>query len=260
MQAAPRMQAALVSGGSRGIGLASAVKLVQEGFHVGIIGRNKEGLQRALERLRVDSKPGFIARAYACDVANAEAVNATAHAFAKDMMDEGVAPSVLVNAAGVNIDGLLMRMKDADVQRVIGTNTLGTLYLCRALSKTFLRNKTPASIINIGSIVGSCGQAGQSVYSTSKAALLGLTSSLSKEMGPRGVRVNLVEPGFIITDMTKGLKEDGMNRILAQQSIQRLGTPEDVAEMVAFLADEKKASYVTGQTFRVDGGIGVRWA
>ena len=168
------------------------------------------------------------------------------------------APHVLVNAAGVSHDALLLKATDEHIEETIGTNLLGPLRLCRAISKAMLRGRIRGgSIINIGSVVGSSGNSGQSVYSASKSGLGGLTRSLARELGPRDIRVNLVEPGFIDVGLGAAAAASDPERVAGYASrtaLGRLGCAEDVARVVQFLASAD-AGYITGQTLRVDGGL-----
>ena len=236
----------LVTGASRGIGAAIADALGAAGHIVIGTATTEAGAARIGERLTAASVTG---RGIALDVASPESIE---QALADIGAQEG-APLVLVNNAGITVDNLLMRMKDDEWQRVLDTN-LGSVF---RLSKAALRAMTKARwgrIINISSVVGSMGNAGQSNYAASKAGMEGFTRSLAREIGSRGITVNCVAPGFIDTDMTRELPEAQRTRLLEQIPLARLGDASEVAAVVAFLASEG-AGYVTGETVHVNGGM-----
>eukprot|EP00939_MAST-03C_sp_MAST-3C-sp1_P004935 g4935.t1 len=173
-------------------------------------------------------------------------------------------PSVLVNAAGIHNDQLLVRVTDDSMRDIFDTNIKGPLHTCRAFTKMVLKQRRAArkygkesndvSIINIGSVVGSAGNVGQVVYSASKSALVGLSKSLAKELGPKGIRVNLVEPGYVDVGMTSSLGSEFIDDVERRTALRRLGTPEDISNLVTFLAGQE-SSFLTGQTIRIDGGL-----
>lgn len=189
-----------------------------------------------------------------CDVSCSASVDEAV----KQAVRWGGVPHVLVNAAGVSYDALLLKATDEHIEETIGTNLLGPLRLCRAITKAMLRGRVRGgSIINIGSVVGSSGNTGQSVYSASKSGLGGLTRSLARELGPRDIRVNLVEPGFIDVGLGAVAAASDPERVAGYASrtaLGRLGCAQDVAHAVQFLASAE-AGYITGQTLRVDGGL-----
>ncbi|MBQ7871206.1 MAG: 3-oxoacyl-ACP reductase FabG [Oscillospiraceae bacterium] len=234
---------AIVTGASRGIGAAIARKLASLGANVALIyaGNSAAAAQVCAQ---CQETPGVQARAYQCDVADFAAVRET---VAQIRADFGGA-HILVNNAGITRDGLLPMMKEADFDAVLDTNLKGAFNMIRHCSGLFLRSRE-GCIINISSVVGLTGNAGQCNYAASKAGLIGLTKSVAKELAPKGIRCNAIAPGFIATDMTG---DQAGNPLLAQVPLGRMGTVEDVAEAAAYLAT---ANYVTGEVLRVDGGI-----
>ncbi|XP_036377456.1 carbonyl reductase family member 4 [Megalops cyprinoides] len=230
---------AVVFGGSRGIGRAVAQQLAERGHRVAVASRNLDAARAAVATLR-----GGDHVALRCDVSKEQDVQ---EAFVEIQKTCGNI-SYLVNAAGINRDGLLLRSRQEDMVSLLHTNLLGTMLTCRASLRSMLHSQGGA-IINIGSIVGVKGHAGQCVYSATKAGLEGFTRSLAKELASRNVRVNLVAPGFIRTDMTAGLQEE---QLIRGVPLGRFGEPEEVAQAVLFLLE---TPYVTGQVLMVDGGL-----
>ena len=237
-------QVALVTGGSRGIGLAIARELAEAGAKVAVVARGEAGAQQAAAGL-----PGEGHRGFACDVADPEA----ATALVKQVEESLGGLDVLVNNAGVTRDNLLMRIKDDDWSAVLDTNLRGAFNLIRAASRGMMKRRG-GRIINITSVVGITGNKGQANYAASKAGLIGLTKSVAKELGSRGVLVNAVAPGYIETDMTAELPQAARDALMAQIALERMGRPEDIAPVVRFLAGPG-AAYITGQTLVVDGGM-----
>lgn len=234
---------AVVTGGSRGIGEAIVYKLASMGVQVAVIyAGNTEAAQRVCKRCQEEY--GVEARAYPCDVADFLAVKET---VAKIKADFGTV-QILVNNAGITRDGLLAMMKEEDFDAVLNTNLKGAFHMIRHMAGLFIRGRE-GCIINITSVSGIMGNAGQCNYSASKAGMIGLTKSVAKELAPKGIRCNAVAPGFIATDMTENQTE---NPLLKMIPLGRMGTAEDVAEAVAYLASAK---YITGEILRVDGGI-----
>ncbi len=240
-------QVALVTGGSRGIGRACCVALARAGARVAVGYAGNEAA--AAETARQIVAAGTEAKLLPFDVADPAAAAAGVEAVVSDWgrLD------VLVNNAGVAIDGLLLRLKDEDLERQIAVNVKGAFHLARAAARPMLKQRR-GSIVNVSSVVGETGNAGQSAYAASKAALLGLTKSLAREFASRNVRVNAVAPGFIETDMTAGIPEAVRQKMLETIPAGRLGTADEVARAVLFLASED-AAYVTGEVLRVNGGM-----
>ncbi|XP_010870454.2 carbonyl reductase family member 4 [Esox lucius] len=229
----------VVTGGSRGIGRAVSRLLARSGCRVAVVSRNQEAAQTVVASLQ-----GADHMAFSCDVCKGEEVQKTFEAIQKTC---GTI-SYLVNAAGINRDGLLLRTKPEDMVALIHTNLLGSMLTCKAALRSLLQTQAGA-IVNIGSVVGLKGNAGQTVYSASKAGLEGFTRSLAKEVASRNIRVNLLAPGFIRTDMTEGLREVEEVRLVP---LGRFGEPEEVAQAAFFLLE---SPYITGQVLVVDGGL-----
>ncbi|RAI15158.1 MAG: beta-ketoacyl-ACP reductase [Candidatus Melainabacteria bacterium] len=233
----------LVTGGSRGIGRACAIELAKAGYDVIInyVG-NTEAAEKTVEELKAI---GSNSKAYRFDVTNSESVNESI----KEIVDEYGKIDALVNNAGITRDGLFMRMSEENWSAVINTNLNSAYNVTSPVAKLMIKQRHGA-IVNMSSIVGIYGNAGQANYAAAKAGLIGFTKALAKELGSRNVRVNAVAPGFIQTDMTKDLKLDGIEEHIP---LKRLGTPEDIAKTVKFLIED--ATYITGQVIPVDGGL-----
>ncbi|MBN2403961.1 MAG: 3-oxoacyl-[acyl-carrier-protein] reductase [Coriobacteriia bacterium] len=238
---------ALVTGSSRGIGAQIAQRLAAEGATVAV---NYAGSEAAAQEV-VSSivAAGGVAEAFKADVSDADSVSALLDAVVKRFgrLD------ILVNNAGITRDGLLVRMSDDDWNDVLSTNLSGAFFATRAAAKLMMKART-GCVINISSVVGVAGNAGQANYAAAKAGLIGLTKSVARELASRNVRVNAVAPGFIETDMTAGLPDAAREAALSGIAMKRMGTPADVAALVAFLASDE-AAYITGQTIAVDGGM-----
>jgi 3-oxoacyl-[acyl-carrier protein] reductase len=235
---------ALVTGGSRGIGLAIARELASAGARVAVVARDGARAQAAAGEL-----PGEGHRGYACDVADSAACTE----LVKTVEGEMGSLDVLVNNAGVTRDNVLMRIKDEDWDAVLDTNLRGAFNLMRAASRGMMKRRA-GRVINITSVVGITGNAGQANYAASKAGLIGMTKSVAKELAGRGVLVNAVAPGYIETDMTSDLPEAARGALMGGIALGRLGRPEDIAPAVRFLAGPG-AAYITGQVLVVDGGM-----
>lgn len=237
---------ALVTGASRGIGQAIALELGRQGATVIGTATSASGAERIAATLK---EHGITGTGMELNVTSAESVEAVLAAIGEQFG----APAILVNNAGITRDNLMLRMKDDEWFDVIDTN-LNSLY---RLSKGVLRGMTKARwgrIISIGSVVGAMGNAGQANYAAAKAGIIGFSKSLAKEIGSRGVTVNVVAPGFIDTDMTKALPEEARTALINDIALERLGSPEDIAHAVAFLAGPA-AGYITGETLHVNGGM-----
>ncbi len=234
---------ALVTGASRGIGKACAIELAKAGYDVAVsYAGNEEAANKTVGELK---DLGVKAKAYKFDVSDKEAC---AKAVEEVLADFGKL-DVLVNNAGITRDGLFMRMSAENWEAVINTNLSSAFYMTSPVIKTMIKQRS-GCIINMSSIVGVMGNAGQANYSAAKAGLIGFTKSLAKELGSRNIRVNAIAPGFIRTDMTKDLDTE---KIAEHIPLKRLGQPEDIAKAVRFLAED--APYITGQVIGVDGGL-----
>jgi 3-oxoacyl-[acyl-carrier protein] reductase len=238
---------ALVTGGSRGIGRAVSVRLAGQGAFVLVnYARNEEA---ARETLRLIGEAGGEGKIVRFDVAD---YKASTDAIAALIKEKGRI-DILVNNAGESRDGLLVRMKEEDWDRVIDTNLKGAFHCCRAVSYTMMKQRG-GRIINVSSVVALSGNAGQANYSASKAGIIGLTKSLARELAPRSICVNAVAPGLISTDMTSTMTEEQREKVLEEIPLSRLGTSDDVAGVVLFLASDE-AGYITGQVIGVNGGL-----
>ena len=237
-------QIALVTGASRGIGQAIALKLAEQGATVIGTATREDGAQAIGTALAAFGGQGRV-----LDVRDAAASEALVEAIAKE-----IGPvSILVNNAGVTKDNLLMRMKDEEWTTVIDTDLTAVFRLSRAVLRGMMKARY-GRIVSVGSVVGVMGNAGQANYCAAKAGLIGFSKSLAKEIGSRGITVNVVAPGFIDTDMTRNLPESARTALLDQVPAARLGSPVDIAEAVAFLASQS-AGYITGETLHVNGGL-----
>jgi 3-oxoacyl-[acyl-carrier protein] reductase len=240
-------KAALVTGASRGIGREIALELARQGADVAVNYAGSEAkAQEVVEEIRALGREAFAVQA---DVANGEAVQE----MVKQTIERFGKLDILVNNAGITRDNLLMRMKDEEWDAVINTNLKGVFLCTKAVTRQMMKQRS-GRIINIASIVGVSGNAGQANYVAAKAGVIGLTKTAAKELASRGITVNAVAPGFITTDMTDKLTEDVKKGMLAQIPLARFGEPEDVAKVVSFLASDD-SKYMTGQTLHVDGGM-----
>jgi len=238
---------AIVTGGSRGIGAAIAASLAEDGAAVVVSGRDAERLERTVKELE---GLGRAAHGVVAEAASREDCDRLVEA-AKERFGR---VDILVNNAGVTRDGLLVRMKDEDWDRVIAVNLRGAFLMTRAVTKAMVRQKSGGRIINITSTAGAMGNAGQANYSAAKAGLIGLTKAAARELAHWSILVNAVAPGLIETDMAAALPAEAREALLAQVPLKRIGAAHEVAEMVRFLAGDG-AAYVTGQVFHVNGGL-----
>ena len=238
---------ALVTGASRGIGRAIALRLAEDGANVAVIYAGSADKAEAV--VNEITALGVNAKAYRCNVADSAAVNETVKAVTNDLGKI----DILVNNAGITRDGLMLRMKDEDFDAMLDTNLKGAFNMIRACYSGFIRKKS-GRIINISSVSGIMGNAGQANYSASKAGVIGLTKSVARELASRGITCNAVAPGFIQTDMTENLGDN--NPLLNSIPLGRMGKPEDIAAAVAFLASDS-AAYITGEVLKVDGGLAI---
>ena len=241
------MKTALVTGASRGIGAAIAIELARAGYAVAVnYATNRDAAESVIEKI---SKNGGVAKGYKADISNAGEV---AHLF-EDVSAELGEIEVLVNNAGVAHIGLLQDMTDDEIQRLVGVDLLGAIYCSKEAVKRMVKLHNGV-IINISSMWGEVGASCEAVYSACKAGVIGLTKALAKEVGPSGIRVNCVSPGVIATDMNAELDDETMQSLCEETPLLRIGSANDVASTVAFLASDD-ASFITGQVLSVNGGI-----
>ncbi len=239
-------QVAVVTGAGRGIGRAIALRFAAEGADVVCVSRTAQNSEKVAGEVKALGRKAW---AFALDVADSAAVGAAS----ERILAEAGRVDLLVNNAGIARDGLLMRMSDADWDAVLNTNLKGAFAFTRAFTRSFLKQRS-GRIINISSIIGLIGNAGQANYAASKAALIGFTKACARELGSRGITVNAIAPGFIDTDMTAVLDEKARAALLERIPLNALGKPEDIAQAALYLAGPG-ARYVTGQVLTVDGGM-----
>ncbi len=234
---------AMVTGASRGIGRAIAEQLVEDGFFVIGTATSDSGAEAISAYLAGNGK------GLKLNVADSESIAQVI----KQIANEYAAPAVLINNAGITRDNLLMRMKDEEWDDIINTNLTSVFRMSKAVLRGMMKAKT-GRIINISSVVGSTGNAGQANYAAAKAGMVGFAKSMAKEVGSRNITINTVAPGFIDTDMTKGLADEHKNALMSSIALGRLGEPKEIAHAVSFLASDG-ASYITGETIHVNGGM-----
>ncbi len=238
---------ALVTGSTRGIGRAIALTLAKCGARVAITGRDEERAQAVASEISVEA--GVECRGYGVDISDAQGAAAMVERVEKDFGQI----DILVNNAGLTRDNLIMRIRDDDWDTVIDANLKGAFITCRAVSRGMMKRRW-GRIINIASVVGIMGNKGQSNYAASKAGLIGLTKSIARELASRNILANVIAPGFIQTDMTSAMTPEAQATLSAGIPLERLGTADDVAGMVAVLSSDL-SSYMTGQVIVVDGGL-----
>jgi 3-oxoacyl-[acyl-carrier protein] reductase len=237
---------ALVTGASRGLGKAIATQLAADGHRVVLIARSADAIEAVAAEI---TSSGGSAESCQCDLSDDAAVDA----LLEGVVERHGRLDILVNNAGITRDGLILRMSDEDFDAVITTNLRAAFRLCRGAARPMMRGRW-GRIINIGSVVGVIGNPGQANYAAAKAGLIGMTKSIGKELGGKGITANVVAPGFIGTDMTAALPEQLIKEAVAKLPLKRLGLPEEIADAVSFLASEK-AGYITGHVLAVDGGL-----
>lgn len=240
-------QVAIVTGASRGIGRAIALKLAENGADVAVVYEAND--QAAQETCALAESFSVKAKAYRCDVSDFEATEQ----LVKEVLTDFGQIDILVNNAGITRDGLVLSMKEQEFDSVISTNLKGAFNMIKHCYTHFMR-KRHGRIINISSVVGIMGNAGQANYAAAKAGIIGLTKTVAKELAGRGVTCNAIAPGYIDTDMTKVLNPKAQEAMLSAVPMKRAGTPEDVADLALFLAGDG-AKYITGEVIRVDGGL-----
>ena len=237
---------ALVTGASRGIGRAIAKRLASDGHHVVLVARDQSRLDEVLSEIEAD---GGVGESRACDLGDP----ASLEAMMESVLSDRGRLDVLVNNAGINRDGLILRMSDEDFDEVLAVNLRATFITCRAVARSMMRGRW-GRIINISSVTGLVGNPGQANYAAAKAGMVGMTKTLAKELGSKGITANVVAPGFIETDMTEAMSSEILAEAAKRLPLRRLGRPEEIAHAVAYLASED-AGYVTGQVLTVDGGM-----
>ena len=236
----------LITGAAQGIGRAIALKLADEGSEIIVVDVNKEKCEEVADEIRKKGRKSWVCKIDVSDYKQVED-------FFNGEMEKWGGLDILVNNAGITRDNLIMRMKEEEWDDVIKINLKGVFNFCKAASR-FMMKQRAGAIVNISSIIGIMGNAGQVNYSASKAGIIGLTKSLAKELASRNIRVNAVAPGFIQTAMTDKLSEEQKRLMTDAIPLKRIGTPEEVAKMVLFLACDE-SSYTTGQVINVDGGM-----
>src|SRR6266566_2994548 len=239
-------QIAIITGAGRGIGRGIALKFAAEGAGIVCVSRTAENSEKIAGEIRALGRRAW---PYAVDVADAAAVTAAS----EKILEETARVDILVNNAGVTRDGLLMRMSEADWDTVLDTNLKGAFLFTKAFTRVFVKQRS-GRIINVSSVIGLIGNAGQCNYAASKAALIGFTKSVARELASRHITVNALAPGFIETDMTAALSPELRTQILSTVPMKKFGQPEDIANAALFLAGPG-AQYITGQVLTVDGGM-----
>jgi len=237
---------AIVTGASRGIGLGIAQRLAHDGRHVALVARSEKPLHEVAESI---TAAGGSASVHACDVGDSAAIAA----MVDSVVEQQGRLDIIVNNAGITRDNLLLRMSDEEWDEVIRVNLTSAFAACRAAARPMMKGKF-GRIVNIASTSGVVGNAGQANYAAAKSGLIGLTKTIARELGGKGITANVIAPGFIETDMTANLGDEIKSRVIQGMALRRLGTPEDIAAAVAFLTADD-AGFVTGQVLCVDGGL-----
>jgi 3-oxoacyl-[acyl-carrier protein] reductase len=237
---------ALITGGARGIGREIALRFAKEGVDIAICDVNLEQAEETAEEIRKLDRECL---AFKTDVTESEQVQV----MVDKILDKFSKLDILINNAGITRDNLILRMSEEDWDKVIAVNLKGTFVCSKVVSKVMLKQRF-GKIVNIASIIGIMGNAGQANYAASKAGIIGLTKSVAKELAPRGICVNAIAPGFIKTEMTAKLPDEVRNKMLSAIPLGRFGEPKDVADLALFLSSES-SSYITGQVIQIDGGM-----
>ena len=240
---------AIVTGGNKGIGKAICVRLAKDGFNIAFSYNSNPELAEGTVKLCESA--GVKVKSYKVDVADSTACKE----WTEEVQAEFGSVDVLVNNAGITKDGLLIKMKDEDLDAVLEVNLKGSFYMMREASKIMLKQKS-GKIVNISSVVGVMGNAGQVNYSATKAGVIGMTKSLARELAGRRINVNAVAPGMIETDMTKAMSDKAREAVIAGIPFKEMGKPEEIASVVSFLAGED-SNYITGQVICADGGMSI---
>ncbi|MDD2218282.1 MAG: 3-oxoacyl-[acyl-carrier-protein] reductase [Eubacteriales bacterium] len=238
---------ALITGGSRGIGKAIALAMGAQGANVALFYAGNE--KAARETCESVKKLGVEAECWQCDVSDFEASGKSV----KEVLSRFGNIDILVNNAGITRDNLILTMKKEEFDEVVDTNLKGSFYMIKHMCGPFMKQKR-GTIINIASVSGMMGNAGQANYSSAKAGVIGLTKSVARELAPRGITCNAIAPGFIVTDMTDKMQDAAKESVVAMIPLKKMGRPEDIANTAVFLASEN-AAYITGEIIKVDGGI-----
>lgn len=241
------IKTAIVTGGSRGIGRQTVLELARNEYAVAIVYQGNE--EKANETMQMAMAEGAEAIAIKCDVASMESVTS----MVNEVMEKWGRVDVLVNNAGQTADGLLMRMSEEDFDKIISVNLKGTFNCVKAVTSIMMKQRY-GRIVNLSSVVGVTGNAGQANYAASKAGIIGFTKSVAKELASRGITANCVAPGYVETDMTEVLSDKIKEAILVQIPMKRCADPKEIASVIGFLVSEK-ANYITGQVINVDGGM-----
>lgn len=242
-------QNVIITGANRGIGRVMAERFVQEGAHVGLLGRRRDAVEDTIDSINDELSPSGSMSPIVADVSEAEDVDEAID----EWIEERGTIHTLINNAGITRDGLLMRMDDEDWESVLDTNLDGAFYCTKAVVRNMMRNRW-GRIIMVSSVIGLTGNPGQSNYAASKSGMIGFSKSVARELGSRGVTSNTIAPGYIETEMTDEMDEENREAILENTPAERLGEADDVADCALFLASER-ADYITGEVIRVDGGL-----